>query len=90
MVYIDKAKLQALFKWYMQEVGESLISVLVVGQDGLVVEILTRDPENVDEKKFVGAFSALVELILKKITQDFDIGTFGAGTFDTDKFRFIF
>jgi len=90
MVYIDKAKLQALFKWYMQEVGESLISVLVVARDGLVVEILTRDPENVDEKKFVGAFSALVELILKKITQDFDIGTFGAGTFDTDKFRFIF
>ncbi len=90
MVYIDKKKLQALFKWYMQEVGESLISVLVVGRDGLVVEILTRDPENVDEKKFIGAFSALVELVLKKITQDFDIGTFGAGTFDTDKFRFIF
>ena len=39
MVYIDKKKLQALFKWYMQEVGESLISVLVVGRDGLVVEI---------------------------------------------------
>ncbi|MFX1346604.1 MAG: GTP-binding protein [Promethearchaeota archaeon] len=90
MVYIDKKKLNALFKWYMQEVGESLISVLVVGSDGLVVDILTRDPENVDEKKFVGAFSALVELVLKKITQDFDIGTFGAGTFDTDKFRFIF
>ena len=90
MVYIDKKKLQALFKWYMQEVGESLISVLVVGHDGLVVEILTRDQDNIDEKKFVGAFSSLVELILKKITQDFDIGTFGAGTFDTDKFRFIF
>lgn len=90
MVYIDKKKLHALFNWYMQEVGESLISVLVVGHDGLVVEILTRDNDNVDEKKFVGAFSSLVELILKKITQDFDIGTFGAGTFDTDKFRFIF
>ena len=90
MVYIDKKKLQALFQWYMQEVGKSLISVLVVGHDGLVVEILTRDNDNVDEKKFVGAFSSLVELILKKITQDFDIGTFGAGTFDTDKFRFIF
>jgi small GTP-binding protein len=90
MVYIDKKKLHTLFKWYMQEVGESLISVLVVGHDGLVVEILTRDNDNIDEKKFVGAFSSLVELILKKITQDFDIGTFGAGTFDTDKYRFIF
>jgi len=74
----------------MQEVGESLISVLVVAQDGLVVDILTRDSEEKEEKHFIGAFSSLVELVLKKITQDFDIGTFGAGTFDTDKYRFIF
>ncbi|MHA2282521.1 MAG: Rab family GTPase [Promethearchaeota archaeon] len=90
MVYIDKEKLLALFKWYMQEVGDSLVSVLVVGRDGLVVDILTRDSKEVEEKKFVGAFSSLVELILKKLTQDFDLGTFGAGTFDTDKYRFIF
>ncbi len=32
----------------------------------------------------------MAELILKKITQDFDLGTFGAGIFDTDKYRFIF
>lgn len=90
MVYIDKDKLQTLFKWYMQEVGDNLISVLVVGRDGLIVDILTRDSEKTDEKKFIGAFSSLVELVLKKLTQDFDLGTFGAGTFDTDKYRFIF
>lgn len=90
MVYIDKAKLRALFKWYMQEVGDSLISVLVVDKHGLVVDILTRDTAEIDENKFIGAFSSLVELVLKKITQDFDLGTFGAGTFDTDKYRFIF
>jgi len=90
LTYIDKDKLRALFKWYMQEVGESLISVLVVGHDGLVVDILTKDGEEKEEKQFIGAFSSLVELVLKKITQDFDIGTFGAGTFDTDKYRFIF
>jgi len=90
LTYIAKEKLRALFKWYMQEVGESLISVLVVGQDGLVVDILTRDNEEKEEKHFIGAFSSLVELVLKKITQDFDLGTFGAGTFDTDKYRFIF
>ncbi|MBY8985428.1 MAG: GTP-binding protein [Candidatus Lokiarchaeota archaeon] len=90
MVYIDKEKLLALFKWYMQEVGDSLISVLVVGRDGLVIDILTRDSKEIEEKKFVGAFSSLVEVILKKLTQDFDLGTFGAGTFDTDKYRFIF
>jgi small GTP-binding protein len=90
MVYIDKEKLLALFKWYMQEVGDTLISVLVVGRDGLVVDILTKDSKEIEEKKFVGAFSSLVEVILKKLTQDFDLGTFGAGTFDTDKYRFIF
>ncbi|MFW9987491.1 MAG: Rab family GTPase [Candidatus Odinarchaeota archaeon] len=90
MVYIDKKKLQTLFKWYMHEVGESLISVLLIGRDGIIVEIYTRDSEKTDEKKFIGAFSSLVELLLKKLTQDFDLGTFGAGTFDTDKYRFIF
>jgi small GTP-binding protein len=74
----------------MQEVGDPLISVLVVGKEGLVVDILTREKEKMDEKKFIGAFGSLAELILRKITQDYDIGTFGAGTFDTDKFRFIF
>jgi len=90
MTYIDKAKLRTLFKWYMQEVGEILVSVLVVGRDGLVVDILTRDSNKLEEKKFIGAFSSLVEVVLKKLTQDFDLGTFGAGTFDTDKYRFIF
>ncbi len=74
----------------MQEIGESLISVLVVGKDGLVIEILTRDSDTSEEKKFIGAFSSLVEVVLKKITKDFDLGTFGAGTFDTDRYRFIF
>ena len=87
---MDKKKLQALFKWYKQVVGDYLISVLVVGRDGLIVDIFTRDSEKLDEKKFVGAFSSLVELILKKLTLDYDLGTFGAGTFDTDKYRFIF
>jgi len=90
MTYIDKNKLQTLFKWYMQEVGDNLISVIAVGRDGLIVDILTRDDEKTDEKKFIAAFSSLVELVLKKLTQDFDLGTFGAGTFDTDKYRFIF
>ncbi|MBA7626123.1 hypothetical protein ES703_33565 [subsurface metagenome] len=74
----------------MQEVGDSLVSVLVVDREGLVVDILTIDSDKADEKKFIGAFSSLIELVLKKLTQDFDLGTFGAGTFDTDKYRFIF
>ncbi|MFX0143155.1 MAG: Rab family GTPase [Candidatus Hodarchaeota archaeon] len=90
MVYIDKEKLRTLFKWYMQEVGDILVSVLVVDREGLIIDILTRDKEKTDEDKFIGAFSSLVKLVLKKLTQDFDLGTFGAGTFDTDKYRFIF
>ena len=90
MVYIDKAKLRTLFKWYMQEVGDILVSVLVVNREGLIVDILTKESDKPDEKKFIGAFSSLIELVLKKLTQDFDLGTFGAGSFDTDKYRFIF
>ena len=74
----------------MQEVGESLISVLVVSREGLIVDISTRDENKEDEKRFIGAFGSLVELVLRKLTQEFDLGTFGAGTFDTDKYRLIF
>ena len=49
---VDREKLRALFKWYMQEVGESLISVLVVSREGLIVDILTRDQNKDDEKRF--------------------------------------
>ncbi len=88
--YFDKKKLRALLKWYMQEVGDAMISVLVVSQEGLVIEIMTRDKDKGEEKRFIGAFGTLVETVLKRIPLDFDIGTFGAGTFDTDKYRFTF
>ena len=74
----------------MKEIGSSLISVLVMSRVGLVIDIITRDEEKEEEKKFIGAFSALVEVVLRKLTKDFDLGTFGAGTFDTDRYRFIF
>jgi small GTP-binding protein len=74
----------------VQEIGEDLIAVLVVDREGLLIEALTQDENQDSEKKFIGAFSALVELVLKRITKEFKLGTFGAGTFDTDKYRFIF
>ncbi|MHA1344189.1 MAG: GTP-binding protein [Promethearchaeota archaeon] len=83
--------MEALFKWYMQEAGSSLISVLIVNKEGLVVESATRDSvDKFEEKKFIAAFSSLVDIVLRKLTKEFDLGTFGAGTFDTDKYRFIF
>ncbi len=90
LLYFDRKKLKALLQWYKQEIGKDLIAVLIVDRAGLIVDFLTKIPEKADEKKFIGAFSALADLILKKITSDFDLGTFGAGTFDTDQYRFIF
>ncbi|MBN1216241.1 MAG: DUF4268 domain-containing protein [Candidatus Lokiarchaeota archaeon] len=89
-MFVDKKRLAALLKWYKYEVGDDLIAVLIVDRDGLLVEAVTKDGKDDVEKKFIGAFGALVDLVLKKITHDFDLGTFGAGTFDTDKYRFIF
>ncbi|MFX1236179.1 MAG: Rab family GTPase [Promethearchaeota archaeon] len=89
-MYFDEKKLKALLKWYRQEIGKELIAVLIVDRVGLIVDFLTKIPEKAEEKEFIGAFSALADLILKKITSDYDLGTFGAGTFDTDKYRFIF
>jgi Ras-related protein Rab-1A len=89
-VYFDRRRLRALLKWYHQEVGKDLIAALIVDRDGLLIDAISKDPQEKVEEKFIGAFGALVETILKKITKDFDLGTFGAGTFDTDKYRFIF
>jgi len=89
-VYYDKKRISALLKWYVQEIGEDLIAVLIVDREGLLVEALTPKEDQAGEEKFIGAFSALVELVLKRITKEFKLGTFGAGTFDTDKYRFIF
>jgi len=63
---------------------------LVVGRDGLTIEIVTRKGSEDEKQKFIGAFSALVEVVLKKLVQEFDLGKFGAGAFDTDQYRFIF
>lgn len=89
-MYFDRTRLRALLKWYKQEVGKDLIAALIVDRDGLLVDSISRDPKENVEEKFIGAFGALVETILKKITKEFKLGLFGAGTFDTDKYRFIF
>ena len=89
-MFVDKKRLGALLKWYKYEVGDDLIAVLIVDRDGLLIEAVSKEGKENIEKRFIGAFGALVDLVLKKITHDFDLGTFGAGTFDTDKYRFIF
>ncbi len=89
-MYFDRQRLRALLEWYKQEVGNDLIAALIVDRDGLLIDAISKSSEKRVEEKFIGAFGALVETILKKITKDFDLGTFGAGTFDTDKYRFIF
>ncbi|TXT64111.1 MAG: Small GTP-binding domain protein (modular protein) [Promethearchaeota archaeon] len=89
-MYFDRRRLRALLNWYQQEVGEDLIAALIVDRDGLLIDAISKNEKERVEEKFIGAFGALVETILKKITKDFDLGTFGAGTFDTDKYRFIF
>lgn len=88
--YIDRNKLDALLRWYMQEVGKNLIAALIVNREGLMIDSITKSKSKEEDQKFIGAFSALVELILRKITQEFELGRFGAGTFDTDLYRFIF
>lgn len=84
---VDREKLKALLKWYKQEVGEDLIAALIVNREGLIMDSY---PERSIEEEIVGGVSALVEPVLKRITSEFSTGSFGTGTFDTDKYRLIF
>jgi small GTP-binding protein len=87
---VDRDKLEALLKWYKQEVGDNLIAALIVNREGLVMSALKGSSEAEVEEDVIGGVSALVEPVLTRITEEFSSGSFGTGTFDTEEQRFIF
>jgi small GTP-binding protein len=87
---VDRDKLEALLKWYKQEVGENLIAALIVNREGLVMSALKGSSDQDVEEDVIGGVSALVEPVLTRITEEFSSGSFGTGTFDTEEQRFIF
>ncbi|HEY0088341.1 MAG TPA: GTP-binding protein [Candidatus Lokiarchaeia archaeon] len=87
---VDRKKLEALLKWYKQEIGTNLIAVMVVNREGLVMDSLTASEEKSVDESIIGGVSSLVEPVLKRITKEFSSGSFGTGTFDTEDYRLIF
>jgi small GTP-binding protein len=87
---VDRKKLDALLKWYIQEVGKDMIAVLVVNRDGLVIDAVSGNSDKTVDEEIVGGVSALVEPVLTRITKEFSSGAFGTGTFDTEDYRLIF
>ena len=87
---VDRKKLQALLKWYKQEIGDNLIAALIVNRDGLVMDTITGKEEASLDEEIIGGVSALVEPVLNRITKEFSSGAFGTGTFDTEEYRLIF
>ena len=87
---VDRNKLQALLKWYKQEIGKDLIAALVVNREGLVMDAITASEEKSIDEEIVGGVSSLVEPVLNRITKEFSSGSFGTGTFDTEEYRLIF
>ncbi|MFX1435935.1 MAG: GTP-binding protein [Promethearchaeota archaeon] len=87
---VDRKKLEALLKWYKQEVGENLIATLIVNREGLVMTALKGSEDAEVEEDVIGGVSALVEPVLTRITKEFSSGSFGTGTFDTEEQRIIF
>ena len=87
---VDREKLGALLKWYIQEVGSDLIAVIVVNREGLVIDAISGNSDKSVDEEIVGGVSALVEPVLTRITKEFSSGAFGTGTFDTEDYRLIF
>ncbi len=87
---VDRKKLEALLKWYKQEIGDHLIAGLVVNRDGLVMDSISGRSDRAVDEEIVGGVSALVEPVLNRITKEFSSGAFGTGTFDTEDYRLIF
>lgn len=87
MVMVDRKKLEALLQWMFQSIGKDLEALVVVDREGLVMASLLK--EGIDEE-IIGGMAALVEPVLKRIASEFKSGSFGTGSFDTDKNRLIF
>ena len=86
----DTKKLKALLQWYRQEVGENLIACFVLNKEGLIIDYVTRAINKTTDQAFIDSMKGIMGLILKKISEDFKLGSFGAGTYDTYENRFIF
>ncbi|MFW9943218.1 MAG: hypothetical protein ACFFFT_19435, partial [Candidatus Thorarchaeota archaeon] len=82
---VDRDKLEAMLKWYRQEVGKNLIAAIIVNREGLVMAALKGESETKVEEDVIGGVSALVEPVLTRITEEFSSGAFGTGTFDTEE-----
>jgi len=87
---VDRDKLEAMLKWYRQEIGKNLIAAIIVNREGLVMAALKGESETEVEEDVIGGVSALVEPVLTRITEEFSSGAFGTGTFDTEEHRIIF
>ena len=87
---VDRKKLDALLKWYKQDVGDHLIATIIVNREGLVMSALKGDSKAEIEEDVIAGVTALVEPVLTRITEEFSSGAFGTGTFDTEEHRIIF
>ncbi len=87
---VDRKKLDALLKWYKQDIGEHLIATIIVNREGLVMSALKGDSKSEIEEDVIAGVTALVEPVLTRITEEFSSGAFGTGTFDTEEHRIIF
>ncbi|MCK4284688.1 MAG: GTP-binding protein [Candidatus Lokiarchaeota archaeon] len=87
---VDRNKLEAMLKWYKQEVGKNLIAAIIVNREGFVMSAVKGESEAEIEEDVIAGVSALVEPVLTRITEEFSSGAFGTGTFDTEEHRIIF
>jgi small GTP-binding protein len=81
-------KIEALLDWYFQDLGENIIAAVVADRQGLLLG--SKGSNKKIDAETLGGLSALVEPVLKRISGEFKSSGFGAGTFDTEQYRFIF
>ena len=87
---VDRRKLRALLQWYLKETSKDIVAVLVINRDGMGFDVLTRSKQENVKETLLGNVSFLIDLILKKIAREYTYGSFGVGTFDTEKYRYLF
>lgn len=72
------------------EKEEDLVSVYVFDRDGLIISSASKFIEDDEREMVLGAITGRLEVILRRVRDEFQMGNWSTGTLETEDYRLIF
>jgi len=85
-----KEKLEILLKSYIKAIGKDVIAVIIMSKTGDTRYALSGELNEFIEIDLIENFDELIEPMITKVKLEYEVGGYGAGSFETKNYRFIF